>query len=187
MKHNRYFLPWAFFWIFNRIFMVPAFRLGLGPLIGNPITGYIMVLRTIGRKTGKVRYTPLNYSIMDGFVYCIRGSHLRGQWFHNLMAHPEVEIILPSGTRAGIAQKVTDPQESVRAIRQTMKNGGFAAFIYGFNPFTAQDDVVREKTKAVTAIRIISEGIERGPGDAGGRLWILVWGFAFMVVLLFVL
>jgi hypothetical protein len=75
----------------------------------------------------------------------------------------------------------------VRAIRQTMKNGGFAAFIYGFNPFTAQDDVVREKTKAVTAIRIISEGIERGPGDAGGRLWILVWGFAFMVVLLFVL
>ncbi len=49
------------FWFLNTFFMVPLFRLGLGPFFGNPLSGYIMVLKAIGRKSGKVRYTPVNY------------------------------------------------------------------------------------------------------------------------------
>ena len=62
-----------FFKILNTLFMVPMFRLGLGPFFGNPITGYIMVLKVIGRKTGKVRYVPVNYAIRNGSVYCLAG------------------------------------------------------------------------------------------------------------------
>jgi hypothetical protein len=59
-----------FFWFLNKYFMVPMFRLGFGPFFGNPITGYIMVLKVIGRKTGKLRYAPVNYAIMDGTSTC---------------------------------------------------------------------------------------------------------------------
>ena len=61
------------FWYLNKCLMVPVFRLGLGPLMGNPFTGYIMVLKTTGRKTGKQRYTPVDYAIQDGKVYCLAG------------------------------------------------------------------------------------------------------------------
>ncbi len=42
------------FSLFNKLFMVPMFRLGFGPFVGNGISGYIAVLKTVGRKTGKV-------------------------------------------------------------------------------------------------------------------------------------
>ena len=48
------------FWFLNKFFMVPLFRLGLGVFIVNPLTGYIMTLKTKGRKTSKTRYTPVN-------------------------------------------------------------------------------------------------------------------------------
>jgi hypothetical protein len=46
------------FWIFNKVFMVPMFRLGFGQMVGNPISGYMMVLKSLGRKTGETRFTP---------------------------------------------------------------------------------------------------------------------------------
>jgi hypothetical protein len=57
----------------NRYFMVPVFRLGLGAFIANPFSGYIMVIKTIGHKTGKERYTPTDYTIQNGNIYCVAG------------------------------------------------------------------------------------------------------------------
>ena len=45
------------FRVLNKFFMVPMFRLGFGPFFGNPFSGFIMVMKTIGRKTGKMRYS----------------------------------------------------------------------------------------------------------------------------------
>ncbi len=56
------------FRVLNKYFMVPMFRLGFAPLMGNPISGYIMVIKTIGRKSGKTRLTPVNYAIIDGNI-----------------------------------------------------------------------------------------------------------------------
>ena len=67
-----------FFWFLNKYFMVPMFRLGFGPVFGNPLVGYIMVLKMVGRKTGKLRYAPVNYALQAGEVYCIAGfGHFR--------------------------------------------------------------------------------------------------------------
>lgn len=164
--------------------MVPAFRVGLGPFIGNPFTGYIMVLKTVGRKTGKTRYAPMNYAIMDGQVYCHQGGHLKGVWYLNLKANPKVEVLLPSGTLAGFGEAVTDPDESLRAIRNILKSSGFGFYVYGFNPFTASDKVVREKTKDVSVVRITPVGIGSGAADFGGGLWMLVFGFLAVVLVL---
>ena len=57
------------FWFLNRFFMVPVFRMGLGFLVCNPLFGYIMIIKNIGHKSGKLYYTPTNYAILDGFLY----------------------------------------------------------------------------------------------------------------------
>lgn len=162
------------FWLLNRAFMVPAFRLGLGEFMGNPLTGYIMVVKTRGRKTGRTRYTPVNYAIIDGHIYCLAGWGRIAHWFRNLRATPRVEVLLPGRALEGTAEEVTDPQESARALRQVLKNGGFAGFLLGFNPWSAPEAVLHEKARGIPVIRIRATGVGTGAGDPGGWLWILV-------------
>jgi deazaflavin-dependent oxidoreductase (nitroreductase family) len=172
------------FWFFNKVFMVPAFRLGLGSWTGNPVTGYMMVLKTIGRKTGKVRYTPVNYAIMDGYVYCLVGFGRIADWFRNLQSHPKIESMLPSGPIAGVAEEVTDQNVSLKVLRQVLKNAGFAGFFLGINPFTSTDEELQDKARGIPVIRIKPTGVGSGPGDAGGWKWILEVLIVALVLLL---
>lgn len=174
-------------WLVNRFIMTPLFRLGLGAFMGNPFTGYIMVLKTVGRKTRQVRYTPVNYAIIKGNVYCMAGFGRISDWYRNLQERPDVELILPSGSVAGTAEEVTDPDETLQALRQVLKNSGFAGFAVGLNPFTMPDDVLREKLKDSPALRISLTGIGSGAGDAGGWLWILELIVTVVVIMWLVL
>ena len=153
--------------------MVPLFRLGLGTFVGNPITGYIMLLKTIGRKSGKQRYAPVNYAILDGNIYCMAGFGKGTHWYRNLQAHPKIEIIMPSGSLAGVSENAPSSEERLLIIRQLLKNSGFVGFFTGINPFTISDNQLREKTKEYHLVRITPTGIGNGAGDAGGWLWIL--------------
>lgn len=170
----------------NRFFMVPLFRLGLGPFIGNPITGYIMVMKTTGRKTGKDRYAPVNYAIRDGNIYCMAGFGKDTHWLRNLQEQPNIEIIIPSGPLAGAAEDATNSEEAVHVLRQLLKNSGFAGLLSGFNPYTMSDNELCERTKGYPLIRIRPTGAGSGAGDAGGWLWMLSLGlsvFALWLVL----
>ena len=157
----------------NVFFMVPLFRLGLGSFVGNPITGYIMVVKTIGRKTGKERYVPVNYAIRDGNIYCMAGFGKGTHWYRNLQSQPNIEIIIPSGPLAGVAEDATNSEEATHILRQILKNSGFAGFFAGFNPFAISDTELREKTKDFPLVRIRPTGVASGAGDAGGWLWVL--------------
>jgi deazaflavin-dependent oxidoreductase (nitroreductase family) len=157
----------------NRFFMVPLFRLGLGPFVGNPITGYIMLLKTIGRISGKERYAPVNYAILDGNIYCMAGFGKDTHWYRNLQSQPNIEIIIPSGPLAGVAEDATNSEEYLRILRQLLKNSGIAGFFAGFNPYAISDTELREKTTEFPLVRIRPTGIGSGAGDAGGWLWVL--------------
>src|SRR4030065_779507 len=77
----------AAFRVLNK-FMVAMFRLGLGPCVGgNPYTGYIMVITTIGRRSGLPRRTPVNYASGENEVYCLAGFGRRADWDRNRIAH----------------------------------------------------------------------------------------------------
>ncbi len=156
--------------------------MGFGAFFCNPFSGYIMVMKTTGRKTGKVRYTPVNYALMNGCVYCLAGWGQIADWYRNLKAHPDMEIILPGGALWGRAEDVTDPNESLRALRQILKNSGFAGFFLGFNPFAVSDEVLLGKTKDMPVIRIRPTGIGSGASDPGGWMW--VWILAVLVALI---
>ncbi len=173
------------FWYVNRYFMVPMFRLGLGPWIGTPFGGYMMVLKIIGRKTGNVRYTPVNYAIEDGDVYCVAGFGAISDWYRNVRAHPNIEAILPSGAIAGIAEEVSDPALHQRLVRQIFINAGFAGFFYGYDPRTVSDEQLRETTADLPVIRIRPTGIGSGASDPGGWAWLTTIGSLLFLIALF--
>lgn len=157
----------------NKFFMVPAFRLGLGSLIVNPVAGYIMVLKTTGKKSGKVRYAPVNYAIIDGSVYCVPGWGRGSHWFSNLKANPNVELQMPGGAMIGLAEEVTNAEEARRAVVEVARNAGFATFFNGLNPLTATDEEVLTKVGELPVVRIHPTGFCRGPNDPGGWGWVL--------------
>jgi deazaflavin-dependent oxidoreductase (nitroreductase family) len=173
----------GFFRILNRFFMVPIFRFGLGPLIVNPLTGYILVLRTIGHKTGKVRYVPVNYAVDGGCVYCLAGFGKTAHWYRNLQADPKVEAILPGGAIFGLAETVTDEAEFLRMGRRIFRNAGFVGFLSGINPRTCSDEQMAGVLKNEILLRIRPEGPGSGPADPGGWGWILGWAAGAVCIL----
>jgi hypothetical protein len=103
-------------------------------------------------------------------------------WYRNLQAQASIEVIMPNGPLAGVAEDATDCEEAILVMRQLLKNSGMAGFFAGFNPFTATDAELREKTEDYPLIRIRPTGVGSGAGDAGGWLWILSWVVLVLVL-----
>jgi deazaflavin-dependent oxidoreductase (nitroreductase family) len=174
-----------FFRFLNKYFMVPMFRLGFGPIFGNPFTGYIMVLKIVGRKTGKLRFAPVNYAILNGKVYCVSGFRKVSDWYANLRANPEIEALLPGGAVFGTASEVTDPAVKTRIIRKILQSAGFAGFFEGYNPYRISDEELASKTADMPLICIQPSGVGSGASDPGGWAWI--WTPISTVVLILAL
>ena len=172
-----------FFWFLNKFFMVPMFRLGFGPFMGNPFTGYIMVLKTIGRKSGKLYYVPVNYTIHGGNIYCISGFRKEADWYRNLHATPEIEMILPSGNIFARMDEVSDPDEKRIITRQVLINAGFAGFFEGYNPRRISNEELQGKTADMPVLRFQPLGVGNGASDNGGWAWILAILITILIVL----
>jgi deazaflavin-dependent oxidoreductase (nitroreductase family) len=171
-----------FFKFLNKFFMVPMFRLGFGPFFGNPLSGYIMVLKIIGRKTGKLRYAPVNYAIHDGKVYCMAGFGRSSDWYRNLRANAHIEVILPGGAIFGTVREVDDPSERVRMIRQILKNAGLVAFLDGFNPYRIKEEELLKRTSSMPLVSIQPAGLGSGASDPAGWAWVWVLIFSLLVI-----
>lgn len=89
------------------------FRLGLGDLLN---TMRLMVLTTRGRKSGQARHVAIEYRRHGSKIYLISGWGDRPDWYQNLLADPLVTIQLGRSTLSALADKVTDPAESLRAV-----------------------------------------------------------------------
>ncbi len=170
------------FWFLNTFFMVPLFRMGLGGWLGTPFGGYMMVLKTIGRKSGRLRYAPGNYALHEGKIYCVSGGRKSSDWYKNLLAHPQVEIILPSGAVYASMQDVSDPQLRLILMRQILINAGFAGFFEGFNPRRIDDESLMRRTEEIPLLCFTPLGLGSGAWDAGGWAWVLPVGLTLLGV-----
>jgi deazaflavin-dependent oxidoreductase (nitroreductase family) len=173
----------ALFRILNRFWMVPVFRLGLGSLQVNPFSGYIMVIRTIGHKTGKTRYVPVNYVIDGGQLYFLSGMGNKAHWYKNLKAAPMTEALLPGRAIHGKVSEVKTAAERLRLIRMILKAGGFAGFFEGINSFTIPDKQLADKTREMVLFRLTPDGIGVGASDPGGWGWILVFVLSILLII----
>jgi deazaflavin-dependent oxidoreductase (nitroreductase family) len=170
------------FWFFNKFFVAPMFRLGFGPFFGNPLTGYIMVMKIIGRKSGQVHYVPVNYAIKGGNVYCVSAGRKRSDWFRNLIATPEIELIMPGGAIYARAEEVADLDEKRTTARQILKNAGFAGFFEGYNPYRISDEKLQAKVADLPVLRFQTLGIGNGASDPAGWVWISVLLIAITII-----
>jgi deazaflavin-dependent oxidoreductase (nitroreductase family) len=147
-----------FFKVMNK-FMLLMWRLGLGPWINfwPAVVGRIMVITHTGRKSGLRRQTPVNYTIVDGDVYCIAGFHA-SDWYRNLKANPHVEVWLPDGRWSAVAEEVPNDAAHLPIMRQLLLDTGFATPLFGgFNPRALSDPDLQTATADYCLIRMHRE------------------------------
>ena len=169
------------FRVLNRL-MVILFRLGLGAW-GNASKygGYIMVIKNTGRKSGLSRLTPVNYAMVNGDVYCTAGFGEESDWYRNIMTNPQVEIWLPNGRWAGVAEDVTGLSDRASIFRQVIIASGFAGLLFGVNQKKMSDSELDELLAHYRLIRIRRTGALTGPGGPGDLAW--VWPLTTLVLL----
>ena len=169
------------FRVLNRL-MVILFRLGLGAW-GNATKygGYIMVIKNTGRKSGLARLTPVNYAMVNGDVYCTAGFGEASDWYRNIMTNPQVEIWLPNGRWAGVAEDVTGLSDRASIFRQVIIASGFAGLLFGVNQKKMSDSELDELLAHYRLIRIRRTGALTGPGGPGDLAW--VWPLTTLVLL----
>lgn len=83
--------------------MVSNYRRGIGP------TGFVLLLTTIGRKSGQPRVTPLQYEEIQGVYYIASARGQDADWFKNIQKNPNVSIQVRKDIFEAAAEPVTDP------------------------------------------------------------------------------
>jgi deazaflavin-dependent oxidoreductase (nitroreductase family) len=82
-----------------------------GPFEGRPL----LLLHTRGAKSGEERVNPLAY-MRDGDRYAVfaskGGAPTNPDWYHNVIANPEVTIEVGTETIKGRAYVATDPERT---------------------------------------------------------------------------
>jgi len=75
--------------------VIAEFRDNGGKVGGNFAGAPLLLLHTIGAKSGETRVNPMMYQAVDGgwaVFASYAGLDVNPAWFHNLKAHPDVEI-----------------------------------------------------------------------------------------------
>ena len=123
------------------LLMVFMWKIRLGRLINcwPAVIGRIMVIKHVGRRSGKVRLAPVNYASLDGEIYCTAGFGAVSDWYRNIMAGPDVELWLPEGKVPARAEDISDCPQRLSVLRAVLIASGFAAPLFGVDPRTSDE------------------------------------------------
>jgi len=115
------------FGLHKQLFVSTKGRIG-GKAFGMPV----LMLSTIGRKSGKVRTTMLTSPVQDGedviIIASYGGDNRHPTWFLNLRDNPEVEITMQGRTRKMKAHVATAEEKEALWPRVTGKYRGYASY-----------------------------------------------------------
>lgn len=103
---------------------------------GGQVTGHfagrpLLLLTTTGARSGQPRTTPLNYSTDGDRLVVIAskgGSPAHPDWYHNLVAHPEVTVELGAETIRARASTAGEPERTHLFDRQAAQMPFFAEY-----------------------------------------------------------
>jgi deazaflavin-dependent oxidoreductase (nitroreductase family) len=103
-----------------------------GRFIGKAFGMPVIILRTTGRKSGKVRETMLTSPIQEGdsvvVVASYGGDNRHPAWFLNLRDNPDVEITMGGRTRR-MRARIASADEKARMWPQVTRSYlGYAAY-----------------------------------------------------------
>lgn len=164
-------------------FMLWLWRLGLGPWINlwPKVGGRILVIAHRGRKTGHWRYTPVNYALVDGEIYCTVGFGVVSDWYRNLAVNPNIEVWLPDGWWAGVVEDISDSPWRLPLLRQVLIGSGVVTYLAGIDPVNLTDEALHAVTSKYRLLHIWRTEARTGRGGPGDLAW--VWPAATMILL----
>jgi F420H(2)-dependent quinone reductase len=100
-----------------------VYRATGGKLFGRMGKSPILLLNTVGRKTGRKRSSPLLY-VMDGEDFVIiaskGGAAAHPAWYLNLRANPEATVEI-GDREVRVEAEVADPEEKARLWQKMVK------------------------------------------------------------------
>ncbi|MGI8964146.1 MAG: nitroreductase/quinone reductase family protein [Thermomicrobiales bacterium] len=80
--------------------LIEEFRAHNGKLGGRWANSQLVLVNTIGAKSGQVRTIPLVHLQQKDRIYIVgsaAGSHKHPDWYHNLLANPDISYELGDG------------------------------------------------------------------------------------------
>ena len=103
-----------------------------GGKVGGPFEGAsLLLLTTTGAKSGQRRTTPLVY-LPDGdrmIIFASKaGAPTNPDWYHNLVAHPQVTIEVGTETFEAASVVITGEERDRLYAQQAARNPGFAEY-----------------------------------------------------------
>lgn len=124
--------------------MVLMWRIGMGRMINcwPAVIGRIMLIRHIGRISGRTYYTPVNYAVVENEIYCAAGFGPATDWHRNIISHPDIQLWLPDGRYRAQARDVSDSPCRARLLRAIIIASGFAAHLFGIDHRRLSDDEI---------------------------------------------
>lgn len=117
-------------WVFKKYRSMTRYY--WGPLAAMFGAYHILLLTTIGRKSGLPRKTALTFTEMDGSYAVAAGLGERSDWYQNLLVHNAVEVQVGLKRFAARAEPVTDPvgrRDLAEKFLPTYKRYGMPGFL----------------------------------------------------------
>lgn len=124
----------------NKYFILPFYKIGLLPLFG--FGKVFLILTTKGRKSGKMRKTPIEYRKKDGVITIVSARGEKSDWLQNLRANPDETRVRRGFHRfKPHLEFIDDFEEKESFIKYYVINHGRAAkMLFGWNPKTDDPD-----------------------------------------------
>jgi deazaflavin-dependent oxidoreductase (nitroreductase family) len=91
----------------------------------------LLLLTTVGAKSGQSRVTPLAYTIDDDRIILIasdKGSPVHPGWYHNVLAHPIVTVETGNECFQARAVVMQEPERSRLYTQMANQLAGFAEY-----------------------------------------------------------
>lgn len=111
--------------------VIQEFRANQGRVGGGFAGAPLLLLHTRGARSGAERVHPVMYLELEGrtFVFASKaGADSNPDWYHNLLAHPEVEVELGGTTRSARAVPVTGAERDRIYAEQVQRFPGFGEY-----------------------------------------------------------
>jgi deazaflavin-dependent oxidoreductase (nitroreductase family) len=115
--------------VWRRLFKIPRWLYQVG--LGRAMSKHVLLLTTIGRKSGRARVTALGYtydSSTDTY-YLTAGWEGRTDWYRNVRANPQVHVRVGSREFDCVAEPVSE-ETAMRLLAEYAHRNPFASRIY---------------------------------------------------------
>ncbi len=111
--------------------IIEEFRANDGRVGGQFEGAPMLLLHTTGARSGQERVNPMMYLDLEGrrFVFASKaGADTHPDWYHNLVAHPEVSVEAGTETYRAAAEPVEGQDRDRIYAEQARRYPGFAEY-----------------------------------------------------------